>query len=682
MRECDLREDGACPALAAGAALVQGPRHRRHARSPCSRDRAVLVGAIAFYVERTVLGEGFEEIATELIQSDEIRDQVAATPRAAVRERRRRAGDRRAASRGAAGRSRRSSRGSRGRGREAAAARLLERPRLQTAWVRTATATQQQVVRLLDDEGRVRLDDRRPGDSRSAPDHPRARRRDGDCRHASPSGCLPTRSAGSRSSTSEAPRDRADGRALLRFLATGCGSSPSSSPRSRSGSPGAADGSSSGRSRSALVVVGVLVLLIRRVAGAYLVDELTTDATGPAGDRTCGASSRRAWRIAPGSADRARPAPARRDVWLVGSTGLAARARRLVAPVAENPLWTYAAVAGLVVVAGSARPAVPARVGLVPRLRRAARVGVEVLRRFVRAEHGDAGLTPRGHRCRDNRRRARRRDRPHLGGRRGDARRVPRRSLRSRVPRPRCDADEVPIAVAYLSGTLPHAPIGVGWAALRELPGTVVRATDARAPRGRRGPAAHRRGARDRARRRSVGASSRRSSRARPSPSSGSCARSCTASCGRARSRAWSRTRSRGPRGVQVADGAARAHARGRPRPRRERGARGRARRARALPARGPPAAQADARADRPTSPSEALARVGAAAVEWKLDGARLQVHRRRRRRARLHAQPRRRHRPRARGRRGGPRAAGRRPSSSTARRSRSGRTAARSRSR
>jgi DNA ligase-1 len=30
--------------------------------------------------------------------------------------------------------------------------------------------------------------------------------------------------------------------------------------------------------------------------------------------------------------------------------------------------------------------------------------------------------------------------------------------------------DEVPVAVAYLSGTLPHGSIGVGWAALRELP--------------------------------------------------------------------------------------------------------------------------------------------------------------------------------------------------------------------
>jgi len=34
----------------------------------------------------------------------------------------------------------------------------------------------------------------------------------------------------------------------------------------------------------------------------------------------------------------------------------------------------------------------------------------------------------------------------------------------------RCRADEVPIAVAYLSGYLPQGSIGVGWAALRDLP--------------------------------------------------------------------------------------------------------------------------------------------------------------------------------------------------------------------
>jgi DNA ligase 1 len=34
----------------------------------------------------------------------------------------------------------------------------------------------------------------------------------------------------------------------------------------------------------------------------------------------------------------------------------------------------------------------------------------------------------------------------------------------------RLEPDEIPVAVAYLAGELPHAPIGVGWAALRELP--------------------------------------------------------------------------------------------------------------------------------------------------------------------------------------------------------------------
>ena len=41
----------------------------------------------------------------------------------------------------------------------------------------------------------------------------------------------------------------------------------------------------------------------------------------------------------------------------------------------------------------------------------------------------------------------------------------------------RLRADEVPVAVAYLSGELPHAPIGVGWAALRELPPPAVEPT-------------------------------------------------------------------------------------------------------------------------------------------------------------------------------------------------------------
>jgi len=38
-------------------------------------------------------------------------------------------------------------------------------------------------------------------------------------------------------------------------------------------------------------------------------------------------------------------------------------------------------------------------------------------------------------------------------------------------------SDEIPVVVAYLSGTLPHAPIGVGWASLRDLPAPAPRAS-------------------------------------------------------------------------------------------------------------------------------------------------------------------------------------------------------------
>ena len=126
----------------------------RRASSPSSRSSSFLVGAIAFYLERTVLDEdGFETIATELIRSDEIRAQVAATAveqlyanvdvEQAIAERLPEA--QKALAPVLAGITR--------QGAEEAANRLLERPRLQEAWVRVATATQRQLVELLDDEG-------------------------------------------------------------------------------------------------------------------------------------------------------------------------------------------------------------------------------------------------------------------------------------------------------------------------------------------------------------------------------------------------------------------------------------------------------------------------------------------------------------------------------------------------
>ena len=120
-----------------------------------------LVGGIAFYVERTVLSEdGFEEIATELIQSDEIRDQVAATAveqlYANVDVEQEIAARLPEAQKALAP----ILAGITEQGAQEAATRLLERPRLQEAWVVAATSTQRQVVKLLDDEGKfVRTSD-------------------------------------------------------------------------------------------------------------------------------------------------------------------------------------------------------------------------------------------------------------------------------------------------------------------------------------------------------------------------------------------------------------------------------------------------------------------------------------------------------------------------------------------
>ena len=97
--------------------------------------------------------------------------------------------------------------------------------------------------------------------------------------------------------------------------------------------------------------------------------------------------------------------------------------------------------------------------------------------------------------------------------------------------------EEAAIAVAYLSGELRQRQIGVGWAALRELPPpaaapslTVGEVDAAFARIGALGGPGSQAAPPRRAR--------RRCSAARPSASSASCARCCRASCARARSRA------------------------------------------------------------------------------------------------------------------------------------------------
>ena len=132
---------------------------------------------------------------------------------------------------------------------------------------------------------------------------------------------------------------------------------------------------------------------------------------------------------------------------------------------------------------------------------------------------------------------AARRDRGGVGGR-------PRRIGAQRQGRapgrtawPQLAPDEVPAAVAFLSGRLLQRQTGAGWAALRDLPPPSAEPSLDGA-RGGRGVRAHGR-ARGAGLGRGAGATScTRSSRARPSRSSGCCADWSPASCARAPRRA------------------------------------------------------------------------------------------------------------------------------------------------
>ena len=112
-----------------------------------------LVGMVAFYVEHTALDEeGFETISRNMIENDEIRTQVAAKSvdtlfenidvEAAIAEQLPPAQKRLAPVLAGLARS----------GADRAADAALERPRVQTLWVEVTTRTQRQLVQLLDDE--------------------------------------------------------------------------------------------------------------------------------------------------------------------------------------------------------------------------------------------------------------------------------------------------------------------------------------------------------------------------------------------------------------------------------------------------------------------------------------------------------------------------------------------------
>jgi len=302
-----------------------------------------LVGMVAFYVEHTALDEnGFETISRNMIENDEIRTQVAARSvdtlfenidvEAAIAEQLPPAQERLAPVLAGLARS----------GADRAADAALERPRVQTLWVEVTTRTQRQLVQLLDDkdtfiqtEGGAVVLDLRPiviqlGDQVAVIGKVAERLPESSGRVV----ILQESQLETAQTMTKILRAVADWMWLLAlvvaalavFVARG---------RRRLELRAIALG---------LVVVGLLLLAVRRFAGDYLVDHVAKDdAVKPA--------AHEAWSILTQVlADRAWAwiifgVLTLLGVWFVGQTGLAVRAREAAAPTLESRPTTYGIVA-------------------------------------------------------------------------------------------------------------------------------------------------------------------------------------------------------------------------------------------------------------------------------------------------------------------------------------------------
>jgi hypothetical protein len=309
-----------------------------------------VVGMLAFYVEHTALDEdGFETISRNMIENDEIRTQVAAKSvetlfenvdvEAAIAERLPPAQAGLAPALAGLARS----------GADRAADAALERPRVQTVWVETTTATQRQLVRLLDDdttfiqtEGGAVVLDLRPivielGDQVAVIGRVAERLPESLGRIA----IIEESQLETAQTITKFLRAVADWMWLVALVVAAV-----------------AVWVARGRRRLelraialGLLVVGLLLLAVRRFAGDYLVDELAQDdAVKPA--------AHEAWTILTQVlADRAWVwiivgVITLVGVWFVGDTARAAQARRAAAPALEKRTTTYgiAAVAFLALV--------------------------------------------------------------------------------------------------------------------------------------------------------------------------------------------------------------------------------------------------------------------------------------------------------------------------------------------
>jgi hypothetical protein len=303
-----------------------------------------LVGMVAFYVEHTALDEdGFEAISRQMIENDEIRTQVAAKSvdtlfenvdvEAAIAERLPPAQQGLAPVLTGLARS----------GADRAADAALERPRVQTVWVETTTATQRQLVRLLDDdttfiqtEGGAVVLDLRPivielGDQVAVIGKVAERLPESSGKIA----IIDESQLETAQTITKVLRAVADWMWLLALAVAAL-----------------AVWLARGRRRLELralaigvLVVGLLLLAVRRFAGDYLVDSLVRDdAVKPAGHE--------AWSILTQTlADRAwvwiiLGVVTLLGVWFVGDGARAARARGAAAPALESRATTYVIAAG------------------------------------------------------------------------------------------------------------------------------------------------------------------------------------------------------------------------------------------------------------------------------------------------------------------------------------------------
>jgi len=343
-----------------------------------------LVGMVAFYVEHTALDdEGFETISRNMIENDEIRTQVAGRSvetlfgnvdvEAAIAERLPPAQKGLAPVLTGLARS----------GADRAADAVLERPRVQTVWVEVTTRAQRQLVRLLDDdttliqtEGGAVVLDLRPivielGDQVAVIGKIAERLPESSGKIA----IIEKSQLETAQDVTKVLRAVADWMWLV-ALAVAAVAVWLNRGRRRLELRAIAIG---------LVVVGLLMLAVRRFAGDYLVDELAKDdAVKPA--------AHDAWNILTQVlADRAwvwiiLGVVTIVGVWFVGDTGRAAQAREAAHPLLENRLATYAVAAVALLVLALFAPTVATSWVAALVLVVLIVAGIEVVRRIVLGE--------------------------------------------------------------------------------------------------------------------------------------------------------------------------------------------------------------------------------------------------------------------------------------------------------